>query len=374
MLRAMRCRAPISLLLVLLCAIAVSASGQGRGGTPTGPATLDQTQFRALTISGTVKVDDGQVPPQPPLIVLWCDGRREPQSNTDRKGKFNFRIGGDPSTLTPDSRSQLPSQQIGATGSDRSYVSLQNCEVEATLSGYTSSRIQLGRRSVFESSDIGIIILHPLAKGEGGFISVNSAAAPDNARKSFEKAEKEMQKENADAGKAIKDLKKAIAAYPEYADAWNLRGRAHAMEKHLPAAKESFEKAAAADSKFVRPMLALSLLEMQQRHPKESAEWAAKILKLLPSLGEANYYMAVAQMSLGNPGAAEGPARSVLTSPDAAQFPKARFILGNILAQKGDAKAAAAEFRKYVELEPNSPAAEAVKKQLAEWESGGLLK
>ncbi|MCC7497766.1 MAG: tetratricopeptide repeat protein [Bryobacterales bacterium] len=356
----MRCTVRLSVALALVFVLAFPA--------------LSQTTFRALTISGVVKMEDGQAPPNPALIVLWCDGRREPQFNTNRNGKFSFRLGADPAAMAPDSRSQLPSRQIGATGPDRSYVNLQNCEVEAVLAGYSSSRIQLGRRSVFESSDIGVIILHPLAKGEGSFISVNSAAAPDNARQLFEKAGQEMKKPRPDTGKAIKQLTKAVAAYPAYAEAWNLLGRAQALNTDYSSARESFEKAATADPKFVSPMLALALLEMQQRHFKECADWAAKTLKLLPALGEANYYMAISQMSLGNPGAAEGPARAAAASPDATEFPKAHFILGNVLAQRGDIKAAAAEFRKYVELEPNSAAAQATKKQLAEWEAAGALK
>lgn len=357
----MRPVVPLVLLLLLLCSLAASAAQA-------------QAQFRALTISGSVTLDNGEIPPEPALIVLWCDGRREPQFNTDRKGKFNFRIGGDVAAMSPDARSPLPSRQIGSTASDRSFVNLQNCEVEASLAGYTSSRIQLGRRSVFESTDIGTIILHRLAQGEGSLISANSAFAPDSARKAFEKAEQEMQKPRASTGRAIRELRKAVAAYPEYAAAWNLLGRAQALEKNLPGAKASFEKAAAADPKFVPPMVALALLEIEQHHPKESAEWAGQALKLLPALGEANYYMAVAQMSLGNMEAAEAPARAALASPDAARFPKAHFILGNIFAQKNDIKASAAEFRKYVALEPNSPAAAAAGKQLAEWEAAGLLK
>ena len=49
-------------------------------------------------------------------------------------------------------------------------------------------------------------------------------------------------------------------------------------------------------------------------------------------------------------------------------------MLGNILAQKGDLSGAAAEFRVYVQAEPSSNAAEAARKQIAQWEAEGRLK
>lgn len=339
------------------------------------PAELSgNPYFRPLTLSGKVTLANGNPPPDPAMIILWCDGKRQPQYYTDRKGKFSFRVGGEQSLMAADSQSQLPSSAVGSTKSDQSHVDMQNCEVEASLAGFSSTKVQLGRRSVFESSDIGTLILTPLGPGEAAFVSTNTLAAPPEAKKAYERADKELLKEKADPGKAMKDLKKAIASYPQYADAWYLLGQAQMMEKDLPAAKESFEKAAAADGRFVRPLLSLARLEMQQQHWKETAEWSGKVLKMVPKLGEAHFYNAVAQVSMGNAEAAEQSARAVTVSPEASRYPKAYFILGNILAQKGEAKGAAAEFRKYVTLEPGSRAAEAVKKQLAEWEAGGLLK
>jgi hypothetical protein len=98
-------------------------------------------------------------------------------------------------------------------------------------------------------------------------------------------------------------------------------------------------------------MLALSLLEMQQQRIAEAANWAGKALVLLPSLPEAHFYNAAASLALGNDAVAEKSARLVVAGPDAQRYPRAYFILGNVLARKG----------------------EIVKKQLAEWQSGGKL-
>lgn len=330
--------------------------------------------FRPLYLSGKVVLEDGSPPPAPALVELRCADQRQPQYYTDRKGNFNFRVGGEPSRTVADSQRATPSTPVGASGSDRSFVSLTNCELEAALPGYMSSKIFLGRRSVFESSDVGTIVLRPVAKGEGLFVSVNTLSAPEDAKKAYERAEKELQKEKPNAKKALKDLEKAVAEYPQFSAAWHLIGKIRFAENNADAAKDAYEKAASTDPKFVLPLLSLASLELQTQRMAQASEAAGRALKLAPGLGEANYYLAVAEMSLGNMTSAEAAIQAVHASNEATRFPRTHFMLGNILAQKGDVKGAVSEFRKFLDAEPGSRAAEAVKAQLAEWESAGLLK
>ena len=264
---------------------------------------------------------------------------------------------------------------MGARGSDRSFVSLTNCELEASLAGYQSSKIYLGRRSVFESADVGTLVLRRVGSKEGGtLVSANTALAPENAAKALERAGKEMSREKPDLDKAAKELQKAIAAYPQFAAAWELLGRVKMRGGDAAGAREGFEKAAAADPKFVPPLLELSLLDMQQGRMAEAANRAGQALKLIPGLTEANYYNAMARLSLGQAEAAETSIKAVLASPEEKRYPRAHFMMGNILAQKGDLAAAAAEFRRFLELEPSSRAAEAARKTLAEWQAAGKVK
>ena len=340
------------------------------------PAALCQSNqlFRPLYLSGRVVLEDGSPPPAPALVELRCADQRQPQYYTDKKGYFNFRVGGEPSRSVPDSQRTTPGAAVGASGSDRSFVSLTNCELEAALPGYSSSKIFLGRRSVFESPDVGTIVLRPVAKGAGSFVSMNTLAAPEDAKKAFERAEKELQEEKPNAKKAVKDLDKATADYPQFAAAWHLLGKVRLTENDANGARDAFEKAISTDPKFVVPLLSLARLELQTQRMAQASELAGRALKLAPGSGEANYYLAVAEMSLGNMTTAEAAIQAVHASNEATRYPRTHFMLGNILAQKGDVKTAASEFRKFLDAEPASRAAEAVKAQLAEWEAGGLLK
>lgn len=341
--------------------------------TPLFLTAQGQAQFRPLYLSGKVVLEDGSPPPVPAVVELWCGGQRQPQEYTDNKGGFNFRVGGDQSRAIADSQRTIPGAAVGARGPDRSFVSLTDCELIASLSGYTSTKINLGRRSVFESPDVGTLVLHPLSKGTGTFISMNTMSAPEKARKSYQKAEKELSKKKPNRQKAAEDLEKAVELYPQFAAAWNQLGEARVAEGDLQGAREAFQKAMDSDPKFVPPCLSLALIGLQQQRMADAAAMAQRVLKLLPELPEAHYYNAVASLSLGNFEGAEASIRMVQASSQANKYPRTHFMLGNILIQKGDIAGAAAELRRYIELEPSSKAAEAAQRQLAQWKAAGRL-
>ena len=348
----------VFLLAVPLCA-------QEGGGQP---------HFRQLYLSGKVVMQDGSPPPQPVKVELRCAGQTQPQAFTDNKGAFNFPVGGAQHRRIEDATRDRPTAPVGTERFDVSFVSLTGCELEAYLPGYTSSKIYLGRRSVFESPEVGTITLRPAGGGEGVFVSLNTLAAPEEARKCYEKAVKENTKERPNLDKVVRELEKAVALYPQFAAAWNLAGEVKVRSGDLQAAREAFRKSAGADPKFVLPLLTLALMDLKQNRMQEASEWTGRALRLAPNLPEANYYNAVAHSTLGNLEAAEASIRQVHTSQEAAKYPRTRFLLGNILAQRGDLPAAAQEFRRFLELEPAGAAADAVRKQLADWEAAGALK
>ena len=251
---------------------------------------------------------------------------------------------------------------------------MTDCVVEARLGGYRSSRIQLGRRSVFEAPDIGQIVLTPLVAGKGHFFSTTTAAAPSKARKAYRNAEKELAKEDPNLKSARKDLEKAVKAYPAFAEAWNRLGRVRTRQRSLKEATFAFKKAAAADTGYVPPVLALTVINIEQDDMVEAARYADRLVELLEDSAEAHYYRALAKMSIGKFEAAEESARFVIASPDAAQHPKAHLILGNLLGAGGDIPAAAAEFRLFLEAAPSDRAAEPIRQQIAAWKTDGRLK
>ncbi len=329
--------------------------------------------FRPLYLSGKVTLPDGSPPPEPAIVYLYCPGGRQPQAYTNAKGVFNFPVGGAQNRRVIDSSRTLPSAPVGASGPDRSFVDLTQCELRAYLPGYTSSKINLGRRSVFETSEVGTLILTPATKGHGTLISMNTLAAPKNARKAYEKAQKELARTKPNLKKALHALEKATRIYPGFAAAWNMIGETRIRLGDLQGARTALEKAAEADPKFAAPLVTLALMALEQRNMKDAARYADQAVELVPNLAEAHYYRAIAYWSLGKPDLAEESIRTVQAGGEADRYPRLHFILGNIYTQRGELQAAAAEFQHFIELEPQSRAAGAAREQLKKWKEQGLL-
>jgi len=332
-----------------------------------------QDQFRRLNLAGHVVLPDGSPPPEPVLIRLYCHGRRDPQGYTNAEGKFSFAVGGSQSRVVLDPSRGLGSGPVGARGADQSFVDMTGCTVKAELPGYTSSEIDLGRRSVFENPEIGTLVITPAGKGRGALQSETTRSAPRKAFQLYEKAQKELAKPKPNAAKAAKELEKAVKRYPQFAAAWNLLGEARARLNDIPGARQALEKSVAADPKYAPPCVTLALLDLQQKRPEDAMKMADHALELIPNLAEAHYYRAIAASSLGNLGAVKQSLRAVQASPDAARYPRTHFMLGNLYLQQGDMAAAVTEFERYLKLEPNSRAAQAVRKQLEQWKAEGRL-
>ncbi len=351
-------KSSVALLLALVCALLLAAQ---------------DPLFRPLYLSGKVILPDGSPPPEPAIVYLYCPGGRQPQAYTNAKGVFNFPVGGAQNRRVIDSSRTLPGSPVGASGPDRSFVDLTQCELRAYLPGYTSSKINLGRRSVFESTEVGTLILTPATKRHGALVSMNTLAAPKQARKAYEKAQRELAKPKPNLEKALRALEKATKAYPRFAAAWNLMGETRIRMKDYQGARAALEKAVQADPKFATPLVTLALMALEQRNMEEAARFADQAVALVPNLSEAHYYRAIAYWSLGKPELAEQSVHAVETSGEADRYPRLHFVLGNIYAQRGDVRAAAGEFERYIKLEPNSRAAGAAREQLKQWKQQGLL-
>ena len=337
------------------------------------PSPAQDPLFRPLYLSGKVTLPDGSPPPEPAIVYLYCPSGRQPQAYTNDKGQFNFPVGGAQHRRVIDASRTGPSAPVGASGPDRSFVDLTQCELRAYLPGYTSSKINLGRRSVFEATEVGTLILTPASKGHGTLISLNTLAAPRNARKAYEKAQQELTKQKPNLKKVLKLLQKAVKAYPEFAAAWNLIGETRIRTGDLEGARNALQKAAQADSKFATPLVTLALMALEQRNMKEAARLADQAVELVPNLAEAHYYRALAYWSLNQPELAEESVRAVEAAGETSRYPRLHFILGNIYAQRGDVRAAAGEFERFIELESDSRAAKAARQQLDRWRRQGLL-
>jgi tetratricopeptide (TPR) repeat protein len=367
-------------------------STPGQRPSPTSPGSIpgmDQQRSpfetqRPIFLSGRVVMEDGSPPPPNIVIERVCHGVVRPEGYTDSKGRFSFQLGQNQAMMNDasvgtglgDRNDPFGGGVAGFPGSGRNTGinerDLMGCEIRATLAGFRSEPVTLAGRRVLDNPEIGTLVMRRIANAPGTTISFSSLNAPKDAKKNFEKGQKEAQKEKWD--KARDYFMQSTAAYPEYASAWFELGRVQRRLNDDAGAKQSFEKAIEADAKFVSPYLELALLSAAGNNWEEVEQITDKVLKLNPfDFPGAYFYNAVANLNLNQLDDAEKSAKEALKLDPNHRIPKIEHVMGLILARKEDYTGATRHLQTFLQFVPNGPEAdlakghlEAVQKAIAE--------
>ena len=367
------------------------SSSRGQSNRQSSQPRRDPQFRRPLFLSGKVVLEDGQPPTESTQVSLICQGSTIHQVYTSSGGGFSFQIElGRSARNSPlpldasiSSTASLLGGGIEPVGGDdftaslsamrHDSVNLSACELRAKLAGFRSDKILLGPRRALDNPDVGVIVLHNSTRPESATISVKTLAAPKDAKKAYEKALKELGKKKVNLAKTSKELEKAVKIYPEFAAAWHLLGEVHLELQDHTAARQAFEQAMVVDAQYANPYIALAMLEVEQGRWEEAAQFSGQALELDSQLVRAHYFHALANSSLGRLDVAEESVLQVQKSSLAKNYPLSHYILGWIMAQKGDFLTAAAEYRRFLEIAPNSQTGERVEAQLARWTADGLI-
>ena len=348
-----------------------------------GEQTPQRSQQRTIFLNGLVLLEDGTRPQQPVQVELVCYGAVRQQVYSSG-GQFSFDLGRSKSlAMTESSVSGAPSDSeflgnaslSGSSGIEPAgnTLDLSGCELRASLSGFRSDTIRLGRRRALDNPNVGEIVLHRLAGVEGTSISINTSRAPKKAKKAFENAQKELRKKDAKPSRAAKELEKAVKEFSEFAEAWYLLGEMRLALQDQSGAQEAFQQAISSDPEYITPYLSLAELEISQGRLEAAARLSKEVIGLNPYVTNAYYLNAAANYSLGNLDEAEESAQKVTENKEARLYPQTYFILGGILAQKGNVSSATAEFNYFLEVQPEGTLADQVKQILSEWKKQGLI-
>ena len=344
----------------------------GGGGRTTGRVNLPNPtpglSSGSLFISGTVTLEDGTPLTESASIQTICRGQKRTETHTDMHGSFGFQFGG----ATPSFDGgimDVESSSMG-TGSRRSSQrDWRDCQLQASLTGYYSEAIELRAKvsSTGGSNDIGRITLHRMAHVDGVTVSATSLAAPDSARRAFEKGRSQAEKKKWDD--AQKSLENAVQIYPKYAVAWSELGMVQMQRSDDTAAKASFSKAIEADSQYFSPFTGLARIAARTQQWHELIEVTDRLLALNPvSFPEAWYFNAAANYSLKKMDVAEKSTLRGMQLDEEKRIPRLEYLLAMILLQKKDYPGATEHMTKFLAVAGDAPAAAEARKQLAEIE------
>ncbi len=362
-------------LLVVLAGMQVQPAGsQTHASTPAPPSTItrpDSIQDSGLynywanmsaqgraggVLLGKLVLEGEPLPWQPMLVSVDCKGSIVNLTQTDLQGKFviTFTTTHGTPGAPSDAQRQMETQYEG-------------CIVRGSVAGFRSSAVTITVHSLRDDPNIGTITLSPEGRGGGTELSTTSQAAPSNAMKAFEKAREEWLAQNADG--AEKNLKKAVQAYPAFAQAWLQLGEL--QETSDPqAARNSFSQALTADPKFVLPYEQLAALAVQGEKFQEALDNTNRALELDPAgTPQLWYYDALAKFQLGKTDEANVSASKGLAIDPRHSVPNTEQLLAVILARKADYAAAVQHLKNCLTYLPAGPQADLVKQQIAQLET-----
>ena len=155
--------------------------------------------------------------------------------------------------------------------------------------------------------------------------------------------------------------------YPQYAVAWFELGRVQVQKNNAMGAHQSFDKALAADPKYVSPYLALAQLGASEKRWAGVIEITDKLLRLNSmDFPDAWLLNAVGNYLGQNFEVAEKSARQGIKVDEAHRAPKLEYLLGMLLLRKQDYAGASQHMQQYLSLAKQPAELDEARKQLAE--------
>jgi hypothetical protein len=289
------------------------------------------------------------------LVSVDCQGAVVNTTQADLRGQFVIRfVDMHGVERTPaDAQRQMETKYEG-------------CQVHGSLAGFRSSAVTITVHNLRDEPNLGTITLFPEGRSSGTELSSTTKTAPANAMKAFEKARAEWLNQN--AGGALGSLKKAVAIYPEFAEAWFQLGKL--QEASDPqGARDSFSKALAADPKFILPYEQLAWMATKTENWQETEDNTNRALQLDPAGTPQLWYDdALAKFQLGKTEEASVSALKSLAIDPRHTVLSTEQLLAVIMARKADYAGALEHLRNCLTYFPAGAQADLVKQQIAQLE------
>jgi Flp pilus assembly protein TadD len=292
-----------------------------------------------VILHGKVVMQDGSAPPGTAGIQRLCSDSYgdAPGPITNKKGEFLWRM-------------------------DVDNMLTRTCRLEATLAGYVSTSIDISDLSGFISSEKALppLVLH--VKGSDPRVIVNSDSdVPAPAKPAWKAAMKAIDSGN--VAETANQLKLVVAAAPKFARGWHSLGIAYETEQMLPEAKDAYAHAVEIDPKMLISWVTLSRMDVLAKDWQGAATAAETAIKLdlKKMYPEVYLHLAAARYGLKDLDGAEAAATQALQLDAKERKFRGEFVMGRILAAKGDTVGAKTHITKYLSLNPGTPDAELIK-------------
>jgi Flp pilus assembly protein TadD len=242
-----------------------------------------------------------------------------------------------------------------------------NYRLRAEGQGFNEGQVDftIQRRQFFHSETVRVRSAEtakPAVNVRETAVSAADLRASPDAKKEFEKGNAALQ--DAKFHEARKRFEKALQEHPDYPSALNNLGIALAALEKRDEARAAFQRAIQADPRFPRPYINAGRILLKAGDAGQAERLLLQGLALDPGSADGFTLLANAQLRQGKVDEGLESARRVHTLEHAG-FAYAHVLAAVALEQKGLTRAAADEYRTYLQESPNGPSAAHAKQALA---------
>lgn len=200
----------------------------------------------------------------------------------------------------------------------------------------------------------------------GDQVAVVDLNVPKRAQKEFEKGAEAFKRSELD--QARQQFDKAIAAYPNYASAYNLLGMTLMRQGATQPAQQAFEKAIELNDRFALAYTNLAKLYFSQRNVERSEALLRKSIASDPRNPEALAILAQVELMTGKYDEAAALARRVHELPHQ-EYAIAHFVAARALRARNQRDDAITEYKLFLSEAPNSTSSVQARQELNQLET-----
>ncbi len=302
-----------------------------------------------VIMQGNVVMVDGSPPPKTVGIERVCSDIQgsAPGPITDKKGHYLWR-------------------------QDLNPMLTRVCYLQATLAGFTSTRIDISNVSLStftgtsNEKTLPDLVLSPRDSGDAGMIVLVSAHdAPGKAQPLYKAALKALDANNTDEG--IQQLQLAVKAVPKFADGWNILGALYERQKMFMEARDALEHALDANPKLLSPYLRIARISNKLGDWDAATKAEDALLKVDKRFYPEIYLQQAITLTQRKEyaGAEESAKTALSLDPRHQHVNRAEYVLGRIALAKGDLAAAKQHIANYISMDPTAPDLEKIQVELA---------
>jgi Tfp pilus assembly protein PilF len=244
---------------------------------------------------------------------------------------------------------------------DADSMSTRACTIEATITGYSSTKVDISTLDGFvkKVNELPPLVLTRTG-GDPRVINNSGDDVPPKAHSAWVAAMKALDAH--DYAEMAAQLRTVVAKEPKFARGWHTLGIAYETLLNNDQARDAYLHATQADPKMVVSFVTLSRVDvlLKDWQGAETATEGALKLDSKRRFPEVYLHQAVARYGLKDYAGAEASAKEALGLP-VKETSRAEFVLGRILDAKGDHDGARQHIAKFLKENPTTPDADLIK-------------